>query len=43
MIRKTPVPAAFHANGSTAKELALVLNRNEATLMSGMKNALFRR
>lgn len=33
------VPEAFHANGSTAKELALVLNRNEATLMSGLKNA----
>lgn len=28
-------PARFHDNGSTAKELALVLNRHEAILMTG--------
>lgn len=27
--------ARFHYNGSTAKQLALVLNRHEATLMTG--------
>lgn len=28
-------PAAFHANGSTADELALVLNQHEAALLTG--------
>lgn len=32
-------PAAFHANGSTADELALVLNQHEAALMTGMEDA----
>lgn len=32
-------PAFFHGNGSTAKRLALVLNRHEATLMTGLRGA----
>lgn len=32
-------PKAFHLNGSTAGELALILNRHEAALMSAMVNA----
>lgn len=32
-------PKCFHANGSTADELAVVLNRHEATLMSGLQGA----
>lgn len=32
-------PKEFHANGSTAEELALVLNRHEASLMSGLQGA----
>ncbi len=32
-------PKVFHANGSTADELAVILNRNEATLMSGLQSA----
>lgn len=32
-------PKAFHSNGSTADELALVLNQYEAAMMTGMANA----
>jgi len=32
-------PRPFHENGSTARELALVLNQHEASLMTGKKNA----
>lgn len=31
-------PQHFHANGSTARQLALVLNRHEATLLAGLSN-----
>jgi len=33
------VPAAFEANGSTAKHLALILNHYEAAELSGLRNA----
>lgn len=32
-------PEAFHANGSTADELALVLNQHEAALLTGARDA----
>ncbi len=32
-------PEPFHANGSTADELALILNRHEAAVLSGRMNA----
>lgn len=32
-------PQPFHTNGSTARQLAVILNRNEAGLLSGMPGA----